>query len=56
MTFEKWMEAVDQQVYTLSGVSVHDLADWPFRDAFDSGAFPEEVAVEILEAEGFPFD
>ncbi len=55
-TFEQWMEHLDQQVIALSGVSVHDLADWPFRSCFEEGGIPEEVAVDILEAEGFEFD
>lgn len=55
-TFGEWMKAVDREVMKRSGLSVHDLADYRFRDAYDDEAEPADVAVEMLEDEGFPFD
>ncbi len=56
MTFEKWMQELDEATFDLSGVSVHDLTDQPFRDMFDSGVTPDEAAETILGDESFPFD
>lgn len=55
MTFEQWMAAVDREVSALSGLGVDDLADMPFRDRFEDGCDPAEVAEELLQEEGFPF-
>lgn len=54
-TFNQWMRAVDMEVESVAGVSVHDLADQPFYDWYDSGMTPEEAARETLIEEGFPF-
>lgn len=51
MTFERWFELVDLEVQKLSGVSVHDLADFPSRDLFDGGASPEDAARDALEGD-----
>lgn len=48
-----WMKEVDQAVIAISGLSVHDLADYNFRDAWEAGESPEEVADAMLEDEGF---
>lgn len=53
--FEWWMREVDSHVQKLSGVSVHDLADQPFRDWFDDEMPAREAAELALEDEGFPF-
>lgn len=55
MTFAQWMRAVDEAVYATAGVSVHDLADQPFRDWYEDGLTPQEAAEETLIDEGFPF-
>ncbi len=48
MTYEQWMKAVDQEVYKIAGVSVHDLGDFLSRDAYNEDASPEEGAQEAL--------
>lgn len=52
-SFEQWMKEVDNAVCSLTGISVHDMSDFMFRDRYDDGAPAEEVAEEILEKEGF---
>jgi hypothetical protein len=51
--FEAWMHRVDLAVQSASGVSVHDLPDYAFRDAFDGGSPPGEAAREVLEEAGW---
>jgi hypothetical protein len=51
--FDSWMTAVDAEVERLCCLSVHDLADQPFRDWFDSGMTAEEAARQTLVEEGF---
>ena len=55
-TFEEWMRLVDNEVVSISGLSVHDLADQPFWDMWNDGCPPSEAAHETLEEEGFPFE
>ena len=55
MTFAQWMRAVDEAVQATAGLSVHDLADQPFRDWYEDGLTPQEAAEETLIDEGFPF-
>jgi hypothetical protein len=50
--WERWMEAVDMEVQRLCGMSADDLADYAYRDAYDDGADPAEVAREALAADG----
>ena len=54
--FKKWMSEIDAAVGRLAWVSVYDLPDYNFRDAYESGDTPEQVAMDILEAEGWDFD
>lgn len=56
MTFEQWMQKVDSKVGAMTGLSVHDLADQPFRDWFDDGMSPREAALETLENDGYPME
>lgn len=46
--YDAWIRKVDQCVYAIAGVSVHDLPDWPSRDAFDCGDTPREGARHAL--------
>lgn len=48
--FECWSKQVDVAVIHRLGVSVHDLPDIPFRDWFDEGFTPAEVAEMVGEA------
>lgn len=52
-TYEEWMKQVDRHVYSLAGVSVHDLGDFMSRDMYQDGCDPEEAAQEALERDDF---
>ena len=54
--YNEWLRRVDRAIEAWSGLGVDDLADWLYRDAFDAGADPEDVATEVLEDNGFPFE
>lgn len=54
MTFAQWMVQVDRVIGAACGLTHLDLADWNYRDAFDSEVTPEEAAESVLEEEGFP--
>lgn len=50
MTFKEFMKEVDREVQSITGgVSVHDLADYCFRDAYDCEEAPYDVAMEALQ-------
>lgn len=48
MTFEQWMDRVDRCCQLDFGMSIHDLPDMCFRDAYDSGLGPEDFMAENL--------
>lgn len=54
MTYDEWMEEVDNYLRNKCGLVSSDLADGPSRDAFDSGNSPEDYANELLEDNGYP--
>lgn len=51
--FDIWMGQVDMAVHDTVGLSVYDLPDYPFRDAFEDGLDPEGVAEEVLFEAGW---
>lgn len=53
LDFDRWMQAISNVIERVAGLSVHDLADWPFRDSYDRGDFPGDVAKMMLEESGF---
>lgn len=58
-SFKEWMDKVDNIVSMRLGVSVHDLPDMPFRDAYEDGVSPEDFVEEDLipeMGEDFGFD
>lgn len=52
-TFDEWMTAVDVACKRLSGLSIHDLPDQPFRDEYEAGTGPATVAKRALREEGW---
>jgi hypothetical protein len=46
--FTDWMNSVDQYVMSLTGMSVFDLHDLPFADAFMDEVDPIDFASEVL--------
>lgn len=55
MSFKVWMKKVDLIVGSIAGVSVYDLADMDYYSRWEDEIPPKEVALEVLEEEGFPF-
>lgn len=53
-TYDKWLEAVDQQVISRTGLSVHDLPDMPFREWYNDDVDPADAALEALDYAGYP--
>lgn len=48
MTFERWMLTLDGLCRIEYGLSIHDLPDMSFRDAFDDGQTPSDFMEEYL--------
>lgn len=56
VAFERWMHEVDRETYRLAGLSIHDLPDQSFRDAWRDGVSPRSFAEEALLDEGLPLE
>ena len=54
MTFKLFMRAVDQELANRCGLSHLDLPDQCYSDYFEDEMKPSEVALMVLEDEGFP--
>ena len=52
-TFDQWMRAVDRAVIATVGLSVHDIADQPFRDWYDDETPASEAAESALVDAGW---
>ncbi len=48
MTFRAWMDDVDQICLLTYGMSIYDLPDMAYYDAFDSGQSPEEFMLDTI--------
>ncbi len=46
--FAVWMKKVDAACEARFGISIHDLPDFCFRDAFDCGDSPARVALAAI--------
>ena len=49
MTFEQWMTKVDKIIGLMTGLSVYDLPDCPFRDWYDDEFSPAQAARKALQ-------
>jgi len=47
--FTHWFKLVNGEVEARIGLSVHDIADQPYRDWFDDGVEPHEAADMAVE-------
>lgn len=47
--FATWMQAVDNEVWALVGVSVHDLPDCLYRDWYDDSTNPKIAAKRAIK-------
>lgn len=54
--FKKWMRQVDGHVASMSGLSVYDLPDMAFRDSFNAGESPHDMALMTLDDAGYPME
>lgn len=54
--FNEWMKQVDQELVKISGFDSNSLADHLYADAFEDGLMPGEVALEVLQENGFPLE
>lgn len=52
--FVEWKRKVNREVISISGLGCDDLADYDYASNF--GREPREVALEILEENGYPMD
>jgi hypothetical protein len=52
LTFDAWMELVDEICQKKYGVSVYDLADCPFRDWYDDDLTPSSAASRARRMHG----
>lgn len=48
MTFQRWMQEVNELCMGSFLMSIYDLPDMPFYDAFESGQTPESFLDEVL--------
>ncbi len=60
ITFDEWMKKLDDLVEGRLGLSIHDLPDMNFRDAYDDGKSPRDFFKEdfrdALEEEGYDIE
>jgi len=47
--FSEWMGEIDSICWRKFGLSIHDLPDMCFRDAFEDGVSPEEFMSAELD-------
>jgi hypothetical protein len=48
MTFEDWMEQVEDELDERTGMTSNDLPDYPYGDAYETDMTPEEVVTDLL--------
>lgn len=48
MTFQRWMQEVNEICLGTYLMSIYDLPDMPFFDAFEEGKSPEEFMAEMI--------
>ena len=50
--FKIWLAKVDRIVSAKCGIGVDDLPDMCYRDSFDDGVTPKEMAADVFEENG----
>lgn len=48
MTFQRWLQEVNEICLNSYLMSIYDLPDMPFYDAFESGQTPEEFMADMI--------
>ena len=56
MSFKEFMKQVDKHLAVLCGMTSADLPDMDFYSRWEDECSPRDVALELLENEGFPFE
>lgn len=46
--FEQWLEKVDAEVQTETGVSIYDLPDYDYQEWYDEGMTPKKAAKRVV--------
>lgn len=49
MSFDEWMNQVDEVLFKEIGMSHMDIPDQTYRDYFDDGMSPEDAVETIME-------
>lgn len=49
--FKAWLAEVDVEVQAQIGLGFRDLADFPFRFAYDDGCDPASVALDVIASD-----
>jgi len=47
--FRDWLVAVDKRFIGLAGLSILDLADYLWRDAYENGLSPDAAILDALD-------
>lgn len=48
VNFAEWFDQIDRLCHQAFGLSIMDLPDMQFRDAFDDGMSPEDFMTDTL--------
>ena len=56
LTFEQWMDRVNDCIVNIAGIGRDDLPDQPFRDWYEAEMSPEAAARDTLEDAGLDMD
>jgi len=51
LSFDQWMQQIDNIFMDKLGLSYMDIADWYYRDAYDDGLTPLEAAEEAFNSD-----
>ena len=53
MSFEVWMNKLNNCIRSVAGIDSDDLPDANYMDMYEDGFQPAEAAIAVLENEGF---
>lgn len=56
LSWSKWTKETSDLILSIGGVSGHDLGDYSYHDAYESGMTPMECAKEVLRDNGWVFE
>ncbi|MBA7586292.1 hypothetical protein ES708_28289 [subsurface metagenome] len=53
--FKQWREEVNRYLLLKASITIRDISEKPYREYFENGDNPEEIAKKVLKEEGFSF-